>query len=212
MSLEGVVCVPTRGLWHSRTAEAIEENLEGRGRQNWKIRWTHDLPIPEAQNDVTARALALDPQFVLYVEEDIVMPPLALDLMIAHAAELPVVFADYTLMGGITATRRNRKGKVIFGGMGCMLVRREVFAAIPQPWFQADTYWYSDATDEWALRHKGNRYGGQDIGLFAALHKAGIEALNAPVVCAHLQVVKYGQRGTNSGCHEIKPISATCWR
>src|SRR5581483_9615394 len=107
----GAVCICSRGLIHSRTLESIEQNLRpARARgEVWLTEYTHDKPIPEAQNAVVEQALIWDPEWILFVEEDNMLPIGMLRQMrdIADTQHTPVVLADYKLPDGSRCIRRN---------------------------------------------------------------------------------------------------------
>lgn len=206
--LTGVVCLCSRGLVHSRTIESIENNLEQlRTReQAWRIVFTHDLPIPEAQNEIVKRARALGPEWIMFVEEDNVLP----DGMIAQMMRLAilqyadVVTADYRLPRGMTCVHRSAKtGEVVFSGMGCLLVRARVFDRVPQPWFDTREFYWNDELSVFEVRAGRNGYGGQDVDFFYKLREAGIRAVEIKRQCGHLRLKNDFTPRTNNGCYEV---------
>lgn len=203
----GVVCLCSRGLIHSRTAEGLELNLlelraEG---ETWLVEYTHDLPIPVAQNDITTRALRSDPEFVLYVEEDNVLPVGMINEMMqtAEAERADVVVAEYPLTRGIRSVYKTVKGRVIFGGMGCLLVRADVFPKLPQPWFETREHYWNETTGEFERRPGRAGYGGQDVDFFYKLFGAGIPVVEAARPIRHLRLKNDIIQRSNNGCFEV---------
>ena len=90
--IQGVVCLCSRGLVHSRTIKSLWRELPA----EWELLTTDDLPIPDAQTTITEQALSLDPQFLWYVEEDMGLPEGILAAMMS--AGEPVVPANYPLV------------------------------------------------------------------------------------------------------------------
>lgn len=208
--LEGCVCVCSRGLIFSQMPPSIWGNLKGR-REDWEWIPSHILAIPDAQNWVTHEALALGPEFLWYVEEDIEVPPGTLPAMIARMketrAQAVAVAVDYHLkQNGQLCHRYAVDGSLLFGGMGCLLVRAAIFEQLPRPFFQAARYM---VLDDGSAGRQGllARYGGQDIHFYVQLRHAGFLAVALPgVLCGHARLIKPGALGTNDGVHEIEII------
>lgn len=209
--IPGVVCLCSRGLVHSRTIEAVAGQIP----DGWKWVLSSDLGIPAAQNSVTQRARDLDPDWLWFVEEDIVSPSGFLKSALEFGWGMAsgddkfwdVIAADYPLKDQPGVARLGRNGPV-YAGMGCLLVRATVFDRIPQPWFEAAQWSYDKVGDKWTRVHHGvgRIYGGQDIHFFAQLHNAGIPFKLLPGKCQHLKVVEYGRPGVNDGCHKIEAL------
>lgn len=193
-SLEGVVAFCSRGLMHSRTFEAIWRNLKGR-RDNWDLVASHELNIPDAQNAVTEKAVALDPAWIWYVEEDMLPEPGTLSRMLSAGSD--VVTVDYKLENGTKAISKSDDG-FFYGGMGCLLVRRLIFDKIKKPWF--DTLAFNGMGGSLPFRL---RYGGQDVFFYHRLAEAGIPVKVIESTIHHLRVVRRGDPGQNDGAHEI---------
>jgi len=194
--IEGVVAFCSRGIMHSRTFESIWRNLEGR-RGDWDLVASHGLPIPDAQNAVTGRALALGPSWLWFVEEDMLPEPGTLSRMLEAGSRRDVVTVDYKLEDGSKAISF-REGNLDYGGMGCLLVKAKVFDKIRKPWF--DTLAYNGMGGSLPFRLN---YGGQDVFFFKRLTEAGIEVEVIEATVDHLRVRKSGDPGSNNGAHEI---------
>jgi hypothetical protein len=206
----GVVAICTRGAVLTEVLQGVVDNIMGFNlggvRIQWTIRTTHNLPIPDAQNQATKDALLFQPKYVWYVEEDTVPPPgILLDMI---RVDKPVVVADYNLEQGDTAVKLNKKGIVVNAGMGCMLVKSQVLLnmSIEGPWFDDKT---------WILQEDGGfaasdlkLAGKQDTSFVKRLRDYGIIPCVIPTGqrCRHLRLVGLGERGKNCGLHQIKEL------
>lgn len=199
MKTTGVVCVCSRGLVHSRTMEGIDKNMnEVSG--DWERVFTHDLPIPEAQNTIVEEARKHNPKWLWFVEEDVVPPDGVLKSLLSETKEHDVVVAKYKLRGGAWS-HYPRSGPLLFAGLGCLLVHLKVFDRIGYPYFRTDRQF------GFALRPAGRqkqKYGGQDVYFFAMLKKFKIEAKLLDIECQHLYVTKAGDVLNNVGFHDIE--------
>jgi hypothetical protein len=195
----GVVCICSRGLAHSRTWESVERNLRDARAlgQRWEIEFTHDKPIPDAQNAVVAAALEHDPELIWFVEDDNVIPDRLLVEMVEQwwqgvldvPVNPPAIVADYPLsLPGYRSLRKTHKGQILFGGMGCLLVPASVFRKIPEPWFHCQEAYADEQTGRIERRPDIASYGGQDVQFFIALQKAGVPVLQTPRDVRHLRV------------------------
>jgi hypothetical protein len=130
-----------------------------------------------------------------YVEEDMVPPDGILDEMLALDA--PVVTADYNLTTG-RATQYAPGGSILFGGMGCLLVKSEVFDRMERPFFRCNMY-----TGEGGRLGLERKYGGQDVHIFMECRRLGIPIAQVKRNCKHLRLEEPGALKTNIGVHKI---------
>jgi hypothetical protein len=167
---------PSRGLLGSQMMESVDANLEG--YDHVKI-YSHDLPIPESFNSLVEDFLQTDSDYAWFVEEDVVPPASALDLMLS--AEVAVAFVDYPLKNFPNRPCYGTyRGRLIWVGFGCTLVHRAVFTTLKKPWFE--TQW------KYVAVHSGSAqaepeikiiedpfrpYGGQDLFFCHNAIKAG---------------------------------------
>lgn len=206
----GVAAICSRGAILTETIQGVVDNIMGFNlggtRINWTIRTTHNLPIPDAQNKVTADALQFQPKYIWYVEEDTVPPPGILLEMIRM--QHPVVVADYNLEQGDKAVKFNKKGHVINSGMGCMLVQTQVLYAMGGggPWFDNKT-WILQEDGSFAASDLHLPYR-QDVSFMKRLRDMRIQPVCVPLPlrCRHLRIDALGERNTNNGLHKIREI------
>lgn len=199
------VILPSRGLVHSRTVESFVNNLCGRA---WGLYMAHDLPIPDCFNVPTEQALKDGVDQILFVEEDMVFPDDTFTNMVSM--DKPVVSCDYAdRRTGKSLTWRDKAGNVILTGLGCMLVKREVFEKMEKPYFKRVTAKInSDGSfTELSGGTKDTSYGTQDVYFCIKIREAGYEIDLLPSAnVGHMQVEEYGEDMKNNGVHKIKTV------
>jgi hypothetical protein len=173
----------------------------------WTVRSTWDKPIPDAQNIALSECLKLIPDYVWSIEEDTVPPIGILSAMIQMNA--PVVVADYKMDDGSLACHRNKAGAVIYGGIGCALIRRRALEHLHFPLFELG-HWQLQADGSFSshAKHTKPKYGSQDVSFFVKLQQAGVEVKYAgdSWKCKHLRLDGLGERGVNNGLHKIRVL------
>lgn len=202
MKTTGVVCVCSRGLVHSRTIEAIDKNMD-QVSGNWVRVFTHNKPIPKAQNSIVELARQHHPEWLWFVEEDIVPPDDTLQKLLDKGKDCDVVATKYKLSGG-EWSHFPIEGELVFAGLGCLLVRLTVFDKIGYPYFRTDRQFGFN------LQPAGKQptiYGGQDVYFFAMLQKFDIQPEILDVECQHLKVSVMGNMLDNTGFHSVEAVS-----
>lgn len=192
------VVLPTRGLVFTQTEIALEENLRG---IEHKIYRSFNLPIPECQNVLVEQALCDSPSHILFVEEDIVIPKGGVKRMIQKYA--PIAFIDYGVAGwSCRAMKRDNLNDILWCGLGCTLVRKDVFDVLEKPYFRTDkALRLNDWT--WIDVPKERQYGGQDIYFFMKARDKGLRPIQVSGECEHLVLENIGQKEINNGLHKI---------
>jgi len=188
----------TRGMIFSDAQSALEKNLWG---YRYRIFRSSTLPIPECQNILVDQALAWEPSYLLFVEEDVVMPELALAQMMRE--DQPIVCIDYSVAGYGCVCTEKKTQEVLWCGLGCTLIKREVFLALEKPYFRTDIALRLNDWS-WQSTNPDKVYGGQDIYFFCMARDKGYTIAVLPGECRHLRLRELGKREINNGLHQIE--------
>lgn len=144
-----VTLMPTRGIMYTKTMNAWLRELAKNG-QLPAFFTTDNLPIPECRNALVEEGLKVkEATHFLLLDDDVIMPENGLKAMIDLDAD--IAFIDYPMHYSIgkwknmgTACHDNwlpgqkwDKKPVKWAGLGCVLVKREVFEKIANPWFES---------------------------------------------------------------------------
>lgn len=198
------VILPSRGLIFSQTAQEILDNLKG---YQYKIFFSHKRPIPECFEIPTKEALK-DPEIthLWFVEDDMVLKPDTLSRMIE--ADKNAVTYDYPVSKqGHGAIFYDQGKNVIFGGTGCLLVKRKVFDSLKKPYFMDNVRWrlhnYGESI-KMTASYADTEYGGHDITFYIKLWNNGIKVHALKGNLAQRKLVSLGKAGSNNGAHRIE--------
>jgi len=200
------VVLPSRGLVFSRTMDSVFRNLRG---MESSLFMAHDLPIPECFNTPMEEALGEYCDYVWFVEEDMLLPDFTLAKMIYM--DCNVVSVDYAdKRTGRPFLQKDGHGHVLYTGVGCMLVKRDVFNHLERPFFKEALLKLNDdgSTEEIiGAKTEGLVYGTQDVYFCNKLLEAGyeIDVLNDADI-GHLTVLTFGENNKNDGSHKITAI------
>lgn len=201
------VCLPSRGLIHSRTIESIQCMDVPSGvtlMQPWHI--SHDLPIPDAHNYVATQGMAAGADALMFVEEDNILHPQSLaEMLKLLEAGYDWAFVDYPLLPDRPAPCYYvHHGEVIFTGMGSTLIHRRVFAGLPYPWFSSNAR-ITITPEKVQFAYAPNPYGGQDVYLAHEARKIGYRiGVVQGIVGKHAKLKQPGKLSNNHGVHEIE--------
>jgi len=189
------IVIPTRGLIFTEVEDALDRNLD---IYDHKIYRSFNLPIPECQNFLVEKALKDDPAYFLFLEEDVVMPEGILTKMFLK--EEDIICLDYGVEGWSCVTR-DSTGKILWCGLGCTLVKREVFDKLETPFFRSDI---ELRLNDWQwINSPPDKYGGQDIYFCCKAREAGFKIGQIEGEARHLKLEQLGQSGINNGLHKI---------
>lgn len=194
------VILPTRGLVFTRVEQALEE---AKRDHEVTVYRSHDLAIPDGHNTLTARAIDDGCEYIWFVEEDTVPPKQALTELLAVEADIACI--DYGVAGWGCVTR-DTKGEILWCGLGCTLVKRQVLEALDYPYFRADKvlslndWTWKDLPEEYI---KTKNYGSLDIWFFTKAREKGFQIKQVEGECEHLKLDALGQKETNHGLHQI---------
>lgn len=178
---------------------------------------SHNLPIPDSHNDCVTRALEAGAEKIFLIEEDMYMFP---DAMIALVkSDFDIATLQYNDKNGspFGIIHKNEAGEVIWTGVGAVVIKREVFEKVGEPYFRThprygvkkkhnkngvyvSEYYELDAPEPYS-------YGGLDINFYTRARKEGYEINVLPEYKAHhFDLVALGDKFTNQGIHTIKQV------
>jgi len=201
------IIIPSRGILLSRMKESIDNEILTVGC-NASFYYSHGLSIPDCFNIPTEKALSNKLDYIWYIEEDIIVPRGGLQAMLelSKGENNGMIAINYLLRhyGGLSEGwyREGRRPKIrTWVGLGCTLVRRDVFSKIREmtnkPFFKPAkliTRHGGSATKRKILTavECNRKYGGQDIYFCHLVRMAGFnicacddllaEHLNIPTV------------------------------
>ena len=199
---EVIAVMPTRGLIFSETLESLK--LNGIELDNLIIK--SGLGIPDAQNWVAKEALKSYTSYVLFVEDDMVVPEGTLQKMIKM--DKAIVAVNYPMENGCETVCRS-KDEVMWCGLGFTLVKRGVLQSFGDNPFTTSRSYRIESTSPLQLVKQDNpcKYGGHDINFCMRARELGFEIAVLPDVEAkHLRCSNLRRDDTNSGVFEIKPL------
>lgn len=204
MTKIGVV-LPTRGMVFSRTIEALEGERKNLNKDyETTLYISHNLPIPKGHNDLCVKALEDGNDYVLFVEEDCVIPTGAIEKLLAVNADIACI--DYGVSGWSCITK-NKLGEILWCGLGCTLVKRAVLEALQRPYFRVDKVLrlndmtWQDLPESYI---ENKNYGTLDIWFFTKAREKGFKIMQIEnLECDHLELISLGEKGKNHGIHNI---------
>lgn len=194
-----VVC-PTRGLIFESMIQSLRENdidlndlVSGSGN------------LPHIQNELTKEALKDYPSYVLFIEEDMRMPPRALEKMIK--AQGSIVAIEYAIDNG-TSTVARYDDEILWCGLGCTLVTRSVLEAVGEPWFRNDYTYRIEEPFSLTKVETPNKYGGHDVNFCIRARELGYQIKVIPgVEAGHLRTPALARKQTNAGAYQINNLT-----
>lgn len=196
------IILPSRGFIFARVEDAISRNLRG---YDYRVYRSFTLPIPDCQNQLVEQALRDDPDYLLFMEEDVVMPDNAISDMMKMRSDIACI--DYGV-GGVSCTMYDKKtNELLWCGLGCTLVKREVFRYLEKPYFRSDKKlllndWPKTKWVDVPFHRREQEYGGQDIWFCMQVRAQGYKIKQAKGECVHLKLEALGKPGRNHGLHE----------
>lgn len=194
------VVLPTRGFVFTEVENAIQSNLAG---YEYKIHRSFNLPIPDGHNELAKKALEDGFEYLLFVEEDVVLPDGAVDDMIMAQSDIACI--DYGVQGWGCVTRDKRNNSILWCGLGCTLVKREVLEKMEYPYFRTDKALRLNdwPTIDWVDTNILKNYGGLDIWFCMKAKELGFRIKQVQGECRHLKLEALGQIEVNQGLHNI---------
>lgn len=199
------VILPSRGLMFSRTADELLQNLKGIPH---KIYFSHGKPLPECFETPVNEALKnKEVTHIFLVEDDMILPPTVLKDMLDK--NLAVVTVNYPTTKKGDSAILTVKGRIVYGGTGCTLVRREVFDELKKPYFRSDIVYIpknmGDSIKFTAkFKEKNDGYGLHDVNFFINLYQLNIPVHKLDYKIGQRKLVALGKAGSNDGAHKIE--------
>lgn len=200
-----IALMPTRGTIFTKTEVALEQEMLENGQLPYILR-TDNKPIPDCRNILVENALKTDANYFLLVDDDVIMPKSGLKRLIE--ANSDIAFIDYPMhyegerfgnMGTATYDEwlpgQPTEGKPIaWAGLGCCLVKREVFEKLPKPWFKTlDKKMERDENGKLDLKGtdvKIGAGGGEDVYFFLEARKAGFTIKQVEGTAGHARFTR----------------------
>lgn len=176
------VCIPSRGLMHSRTMEDITAAL--RGQPHYFV-MAHGMPQPDAQNYITEKALSYKPDLIWYVDDDMKIPEgLLPELIVAMKDGADVAVADYPCATD-QHTLHIRNGVFEAAGMGCVMVRPQVMVTLGPNYFRTNVSYIFDGEKLQPQKLPPNRdplmqHGGHDVDFWQRVIK--LKPINIKII------------------------------
>lgn len=193
------LAVPSRGLIFTQVSEALERECSF---HDVRAYYSYDKAIPGAHNSLVEQIISDEKVYgkfthIWFVEEDTVPPVDSLSDLLA--ADSGISFIDYGVSGWSCSARQGNE--ILWCGLGCTLIKREVFDAVAYPWFRSDK---TLRLNDWKWVENPSKYGGQDIWFCRQAVEKGYTIKEVEGECVHLQLEVLGQAGMNNGLHIIK--------
>lgn len=192
------VILPTRGLVFSEVEDSISRNL---GKYDYKVYRSFNLVIPDGHNELTEQALSDGCSTLLFVEEDTVIPDGAVEALLL--ADTDIACVDYGV-NGYSCITKNKVGEILWCGLGCTLVKAQVFSKLEKPYFRSDKLLLLNSWPNIEWIDAGEQgYGGQDIYFCIKAREKGFKIKQVPGECKHLKLEELGRIEINKGLHQI---------
>jgi hypothetical protein len=203
------IIIPTRGTIMTRVITAVAREMAS-NLQQFVLLTTEDIPLPDSRNRLVEEALMIEPvTHLLLIDDDVVISPQGLKKMLELDCDIAVI--DYPMhtdpdnkrikdVGNICYNfwlkGQSTKDKPIYwAGLGCVLVKREVFKKMGYPWFQMmhRNFQRNPKTGEISFIGKFDteEHGGEDCYFFMNANKLGFKIKQVEgMTCEHMQLLK----------------------
>lgn len=205
MSVKVAVILPSRGLIFSQTADELLQNVRGIPH---KFFFAHRKPLPDCFEEPTNRALKdKDVTHLWFVEDDMILPSDTLKKMLDR--DLACVTVNYPTTARQDAAVLEIKGRVVYGGTGCTLVKREVFNELKKPYFRTDIKWIPRNCGDYIkftakkVKPLPDDYGFHDVNFFMNLWRKDIPVHQMDFTVGQRKLKELGKSGSNDGAHKI---------
>ena len=179
-----IICMPSRGTIFTRVIERV-------CGFHCPILFTSEVSTPQAFNDLVTLALSHHPQYIVFIEEDTVPPDGCIAMMknvLESSLEIGAVCVEYPVKGGwSTVVHRSETGDILYCGLGCTMIRTEIFKKMKAPWFRADRL-FSLNRKQWEPCDPTKQYGLYDVLFFTRMRKMGWKIAQISGRCEHVEI------------------------
>lgn len=135
------VLIPTRGTLFTQTVAALDRELTPYVHVRF---YTTNLPIPDCRNALMEQAMSSGLPFTHYLmmDDDVFMPEGGLQAMLDMDTEVVVIDYPSHWTGknancGNVAYTDASNAEIYWAGLGCTLVKAEVFDRLKKPYFRS---------------------------------------------------------------------------
>ena len=185
------ICIPAHDTLHTKFALSLA-NLTSkltRDKINYELHVICGSVIAESRIQLANEALEHGATHLLWLDSDMHFPANVVNKFLQHdrdivAANYSTRYHPYRSVAFVNPNDTEQRLETKFGlhkiwavGMGCMMVKREVFEALPKPWFGHE---YNPLLDN---------YGGEDIYFCNQAQSHGFDIwVDAEIQLAHLGI------------------------
>lgn len=194
------VVIPSRGLIFAQTVKTLHKALSG---YDFSLHLPIGLNIPDCFNVGVLEALDSHCDYIWIVEEDMLLPGLVLDRL--FEAEADIALCDYPDKKTGKKFSQFSSDGFEYSGIGCCLIKAEVFKKMEYPYFRKALYNLVDDKPVFVkFREPGDGYGGHDVHFYQEAKRLGfsIEMINEDRV-GHMYLEQRGDDQSDFGSHRI---------
>lgn len=141
------ICIPSGTMVHAEFATSLAALVGMTQAPKISIWNRRSSVLPASRNGLVQDALKVDATHLLWLDSDMIVPPVALDRLLSH--KVPIVGATYRKRSAPYAVIGHAWPEeqadappdmtvMHYFGFGCMLIEADVFRALPAPWFDYD--------------------------------------------------------------------------
>jgi len=175
------ILVPTRDMVHSYFSFCLAEMIKLNTEQQIRTHLFFDTStiLLNQRNNLVKRAKETDSEYVLWLDSDMMFPSTTTLRLLSHEKDVvacnymkrskPLKTVAYTSVtdwdSWLPLTKTGTLEKVEGVGMGCMLMKTDIFSKLETPYF---VFPYNEQTDDWH---------GEDFELCKKIKKLGIDIL-----------------------------------
>lgn len=155
------LCIPARDTVHTVFARALANLTSYLTKQNidFSLHFVLGTVIANSRNALVNEALDVGADYILWMDSDMHIPPTIIKKLLSHNKDITACtystrYKPYDTVAFIDfenpPTRLNKtRGlhEVYAVGMGCMLVKTDVYKKLPKPWFN---HQYNEDIDNFA--------------------------------------------------------------